>query len=244
MGNNFKSRASELKPRERIESLGPATSLSAEDLLAIILKTGASGCDVAELSRRLLDAFDGIEELVRTDYNSLKAVVSLYNKRNTTRKILGLGRVKMLELTAAFELARRGYGIKTNLNLPIESSDDAANIFRKNIKNDTRQESFWVLPLDGKKRPLSEPQSVAVGAANVVSIYPREVFSCAIKWNACAVIVAHNHPGGFSKPSRVDLDTTETLRSVFANAGIEMLCHYVVAEGEVACITPKDNNCR
>jgi DNA repair protein RadC len=228
MGNNFKSRASELKPRERIESLGSATSLSAEDLLAIILKTGASGCDVAELSRRLLDAFDGIEELVRTDYNSLKAVVSLYNKRNTTRKILGLGRVKMLELTAAFELARRGYGIKTNLNLPIESSDDAANIFRKNIKNDTRQESFWVLPLDGKKRPLSEPQSVAVGAANVVSIYPREVFSCAIKWNACAVIVAHNHPSGNIEPSKEDGALTQRLCEAGKVIGIPVVDHIII----------------
>jgi DNA repair protein RadC len=109
MRNDFKSRANGLKPRERIESLGSAVSASAEELLAIILKTGAAGCDVMELSRRLIDAFGGIEELVRTDLNSLKAAVTDYNKRNPSRKILGLGRVKILELTAAFELARRGY---------------------------------------------------------------------------------------------------------------------------------------
>jgi DNA repair protein RadC len=95
MGNDFKSRANGLKPRERIESLGSAASASAEELLAIILKTGAAGCDVMELSRRLIDAFGGIEELVRTDLNSLKAVVTDYNKRNPSRKIFATSKTKL-----------------------------------------------------------------------------------------------------------------------------------------------------
>lgn len=232
MGNDFKARASELKPRERIESLGSAASARAEDLLAIILKTGASGCDVMELARRLIDAFGGIEELVRTDLNSLKNVVLQYNKRNPSRRILGLGRVKMLELTAAFELARRGYGIQRNLNIPIISSEDATNIFRREVKSDTRQEHFLVLPLDGKKRPLSEPQTVAVGTANVVSIHPREVFSCAIKWNACAVIVAHNHPSGNIEPSKEDVVLTQRLNEAGSVIGIPLIDHIIVGASD------------
>ena len=107
MANDFKSRTTELKPRERIETAGSASVASAVELLAIILKTGAAGCDVMELSRRLIDAFGGVEELVKTDLNTLKNGVREYNRRNPERKILGLGRVKMLELAAAFELARR-----------------------------------------------------------------------------------------------------------------------------------------
>ena len=61
MANDFKSRTTELKPRERIETAGSASVASAVELLAIILKTGAAGCDVMELSRRLIDAFGGVE---------------------------------------------------------------------------------------------------------------------------------------------------------------------------------------
>jgi DNA repair protein RadC len=231
MGNDFKSRANGLKPRERIESLGSATSASAEELLAIILKTGAAGCDVMELSRRLIDAFGGIEELVRTDLNSLKAVVTDYNKRNPSRKISGLGRVKILELTAAFELARRGYGIKRNLNEPIVSVSVAAELFASVVRNDAEQECFLVLPLDGKKRPLAEPLIVALGTSNVVSIHPRDVFSVAVKWNASAVIVAHNHPSGNISPSRKDRELTNRLHEASNIIGIPLLDHIILGAG-------------
>jgi len=65
MGNDFKKRAVESKPRERIEEAGTATVASAAELLAVIIKTGTAGCDVMELSRRLIDAFgsaDGVCE--------------------------------------------------------------------------------------------------------------------------------------------------------------------------------------
>jgi DNA repair protein RadC len=228
MGNDFKSRANGLKPRERIESLGSATSASAEELLAIILKTGAAGCDVMELSRRLIDAFGGIEELVRTDLNSLKAVVTDYNKRNPSRKISGLGRVKILELTAAFELARRGYGIKRNLNEPIVSVSVAAELFASVVRNDAEQECFLVLPLDGKKRPLAEPLIVALGTSNVVSIHPRDVFSVAVKWNASAVIVAHNHPSGNIEPSKEDMSLTQKLCEAGKVIGIPLVDHIII----------------
>jgi DNA repair protein RadC len=228
MRNDFKSRANGLKPRERIESLGSAASASAEELLAIILKTGAAGCDVMELSRRLIDAFGGIEELVRTDLNSLKAVVTDYNKRNPSRKILGLGRVKILELTAAFELARRGYGIKRNLNEPIVSVSVAAELFASVVRNDAEQECFLVLPLDGKKRPLAEPLIVALGTSNVVSIHPRDVFSVAVKWNASAVIVAHNHPSGNIEPSKEDMSLTQKLCEAGKVIGIPLVDHIII----------------
>ena len=68
MGNNFKARAVESKPRERIEQAGTASVASGAELLAVILKTGTAGCDVMELSRRLIDAFGGVETLVKTDF--------------------------------------------------------------------------------------------------------------------------------------------------------------------------------
>jgi DNA repair protein RadC len=181
-----------------------------------------------ELSRRLIDAFGGIEELVRTDLNSLKAVVTDYNKRNPSRKILGLGRVKILELTAAFELARRGYGIKRNLNEPIVSVSVAAELFASVVRNDAEQECFLVLPLDGKKRPLAEPLIVALGTSNVVSIHPRDVFSVAVKWNASAVIVAHNHPSGNIEPSKEDMSLTQKLCEAGKVIGIPLVDHIII----------------
>ena len=151
MGNNFKARAVELKPRERIEQAGTASVASGAELLAVILKTGTAGCDVMELSRRLIDAFGGVETLVKTDLNTLKSGIAAHNLRCPERKILGLGRVKILELTAAFELARRGYAARQTHVSAVASSADAAGLFRRMLSAGERQEKFWALPLDAKR---------------------------------------------------------------------------------------------
>lgn len=228
MPNDFKSRALELKPRERIEAAGSASVASAVELLAIILKTGAAGCDVMELSRRLIDAFGGAEELVKTDLNTLRSGVSQYNKKHPARRITGLGRVKMLELAAAFELARRGYSGKKDPKKPIRSSEDAANVFRAVLKADSEKETFWALPLDSKKRPLSDAQVISIGTANGVGVHPRDVFAIAVRWNATSIVVAHNHPSGSPLPSKYDDDLTNGLHSAGKMMGIPLVDHIIL----------------
>ena len=228
MANNFKERVAELKPRERIETAGSASVASAVELLAVILKTGAAGCDVMALSRRLIDAFGGVEELVRTDLNTLKSGVARYNKANPDRKVLGLGRVKMLELAAAFELARRGYARKKNLKKPIRSSADAVEVFRGVMKIDTEREMFLALPLDSKKRPLADAQVISIGTANGVSVHPRDVFATAVRWNASAIVVAHNHPSGDASPSNRDDELTRGFDVAGKMMGIPLVDHIIL----------------
>lgn len=228
MANNFKERVLELKPRERIETAGSASVASAVELLAVILKTGAAGCDVMELSRRLIDAFGGVEELVKTDLNTLKSGVARYNKANPERKVLGLGRVKMLELAAAFELARRGYAGKKNPKKPIRSSAGAVEVFRVAMKIDAEREMFWALPLDSKKRPLADAQVISIGTANGVSVHPRDVFAAAVRWNASAIVVAHNHPSGDAFPSKRDDELTRGLGEAGKMMGIPLVDHIIL----------------
>ena len=102
----FKELGEGVKPRERMEMLGGARGMRPDELLAILLKTGACGCDVGELSRRLITAFSSLGELVRSDWKTLMMRVSTYNKVHAERRILGLGKVKCMELAAAFELVR------------------------------------------------------------------------------------------------------------------------------------------
>lgn len=228
MTNGFKNLVAELKPREKIERMGSASSASAAELLAIILKTGTAGCDVMELSRRLIDAFGGVEALVRTDYNSLKSGVAEYNRNNPQRKILGFGRVKLLELTAAFELARRGYASRKDVKKPILSSEDAAAAFRAVLATDSQRETFWALPLDAKKRPLADAQVVSLGTANGVAFHPRDVFAMAVKWNATGIVVAHNHPSGSPAPSKRDDALTQGLYEAGKVMGIPLLDHIIL----------------
>lgn len=228
MANNFKSRAVELKPRERIEEAGSASVASGAELLAIILKTGTAGCDVMELARRLIDAFGSVEALVRSDLNTLKSGIVAYNDKNPDRKIVGLGRVKLLELAAAFELARRGYATKKEPVRAVNTSAEAAAVFQATMRVDEEKEKFWVLPLDARHRPLSEPQVIALGTVNGVNVHPRDVFSVAVRWNAHSVVVAHNHPSGSTLPSKRDNELTWGLYGAGKMMGIPLVDHLIL----------------
>lgn len=230
MGNDFKKRSIELKPRERIEKAGSASVASAAELLAVIIKTGTAGCDVMELSRRLIDAFGSVEALVKTDFNTLKSGIKSYNAVNPSRAIIGLGRVKILQLAAAFELARRGYAARHDPKTSVDSSLDAAAIFRAALGENEEKEKFMILPLDLKRRPLSEPQIISIGTLNGVSVHPRDVFSIAVRWNAHSVVVAHNHPSGSVLPSKHDESLTWGLFGAGQMMGIALVDHIIITE--------------
>lgn len=230
MGNDFKKRAVESKPRERIEKAGTASIASAAELLAVIIKTGTAGCDVMELSRRLIDAFGSADALVKTDLNTLRSRIKTYNVENPNRRITGLGRVKTLQLAAAFELARRGYAARVTTAKTIASSADAAALFRAEMGENAEKEKFWALPLDAKRRPLSEPQTIAIGTLNGVNVHPRDVFSIAVRWNAHSIVVAHNHPSGSSLPSKRDVDLTWGLYGAGKMMGIPLADHIIITE--------------
>ena len=105
--NNFDKRGGELLPRELMERAADPALVPDEALVAVLLKTGAHGLNVIELSRRLIEAFGSMKSLVSADWRALEARIKDWNKTHPDRPIKGLGHVKCLELSAAFEMGRR-----------------------------------------------------------------------------------------------------------------------------------------
>ena len=61
------------------------------------------------------------------------------------------------------------------------------------------------------------------GTLTASSVYPREVVHAALNHHAAAVIFAHNHPSGDSKPSQDDIAITRQL--VFAGRVMGIMVH-------------------
>jgi uncharacterized protein YciI len=61
------------------------------------------------------------------------------------------------------------------------------------------------------------------------SVYPREVVKAALKHNAAAVILAHNHPSGIAEPSRADELLTQALKQALGLIDCRVLDHVIVA---------------
>jgi len=106
----------------------------------------------------------------------------------------------------------------------------AAAIFRTALGENAEKEKFMALPLDPKRRPLSEPQTIAVGTLNGVNVHPRDVFSIAVRWNAHSIVVAHNHPSGGLEPSKRDLDLTWCLHDAGRMMGIPLVDHIILTD--------------
>lgn len=99
-------------------------------------------------------------------------------------------------------------------------------------------EIFLVLFLDAQHR-LIVAEELFRGTLTQTSVYPREVVKAALKHNAAAVILAHNHPSGVAEPSQSDESLTLSLKQTLALIDVRVLDHFVVAGSSIVSFAEK-----
>ena len=70
------------------------------------------------------------------------------------------------------------------------------------------------------------------GNSSEVLVNLRQLATLAIKHNASAVVLAHNHPSGILEASFEDIKFTQKVKDVLSTLGIMLLDHIVVSDGE------------
>ena len=202
------------RPRELALESG-VENVPDEVLVAILLRAGIRGQSVIDLARQILDRHQGsLDRLSNASHDELC-------------ETKGIGRVKALELQAAFELGRRASKKETPL-LPLIREPSQVLALLADTTAHLEQEVIWVLPLDQKYRLRRAPVEITKGILNASLSHPREVFREAIRMAAAAVIVAHNHPSGDPTPSAEDLQTTRQLVETGKIVGIQVLDHLII----------------
>lgn len=106
------------------------------------------------------------------------------------------------------------------VRMPADAYEALKKYWRK------RKEHFLVCTLDGA-HVIHSIRIATIGTVNRSIVHPREVFIEAIKDNAAAVIVAHNHPSGNTEPSLEDREVTRRLKDAGNIIGIPVLDHLV-----------------
>lgn len=89
-------------------------------------------------------------------------------------------------------------------------------------------ESFTVLYLNAQHR-LIAAEELFRGTLTQATVYQREVVRGALRRNAAAVIVSHNHPSGCLEPSRADEHLTASLKSALLLVDVLVLDHIITA---------------
>ena len=89
-------------------------------------------------------------------------------------------------------------------------------------------EVFAVLFLDTQHR-LIDYAEMFRGTIDSAEVHPREVVKAAMRHNAAAVIISHNHPSGNPEPSIADKVLTQRLKEALALVDVRTLDHIIVA---------------
>ena len=201
------------RPRERLVNYGVET-LSNEELLAIVLKTGTKDVSVKELASNILIKIGGIKNFGNINYQML-------------RTIPGIGEAKACSLLAIGEISRRLIQPRNSIhNVVIKSANIAFEYF-KSVFQDKKQEYFYCIYLDNKKKIL-ETKLLFIGTLNQSIVHPREVFKEAYLLSASAIICVHNHPSGNVNPSREDIELTKRIGEIGVLMGIKLVDHLII----------------
>ncbi len=201
------------RPRERLVIYG-SESLSNEELLMIILKTGTKKYSVKEVSLNLLKSCNGI--------NNLKDMTL-----NTLTSIEGIGRVKAIEILAIIELAKRMNEEESIKNMINCINPKTIITYFNYLFKDKKQEEFYVLYLDNKKKYIDKKR-LFIGSINSSIAHPREIFKHAYLLSASYIICIHNHPSGDATPSKEDIIITKNLKTISDIHAIYLIDHIII----------------
>lgn len=203
----------EERPREKLLARGSA-ALSDAELLAIFLRTGVPGLTAVDLARKLLREFGSLQALLSADQQDFTAGH-------------GLGIAKYVQLQAILEMARR-HAREEIHNQDVLGNPTATRNYLSLRMARTEHEVFACVFLDNRNRVI-EFEELFRGTIDSAAVYPREVVKTALRYNAAAVILAHNHPSGIADPSPADRDITQRLVDALALVEIRVLGHIILA---------------
>ena len=204
------------RPRERMIESG-ASSLSNEELLAILLRTGRKDLSVIELAKNVLYHLESLEDLKRI------TVLELL-------QINGIKEAKATTIVAAIELGKRLSNLQRNPKVSIKSGYDVYHLLSADLTH-LEQEHFICLYLNTKSE-LIKKETIFIGTINQTLIHPREIYKNAIKLSASAILFVHNHPSGDSNPSKADFQATSSLMESGVIMGIDVIDHIVIGNHE------------
>ena len=193
------------------------TAFTDAEIIELLLTFGTPRSDCKEVARTAL-----------AELGSLPAVLDAPARRLS--KIKGVGAKNVFALHFIQGVARRYLQQRLAGKKYITSSADVAD-YLVHLLRSLKREAFVVVYLDAS-HGIIDTEVLSEGTVTVNTVYPREVVSAALKRNAAAIVIAHNHPSGSLKPSPQDEQLTRTLHIICSFMHIRLLDHLIIGDGE------------
>jgi DNA repair protein RadC len=183
------------------------------EVIELLLTLGTPRKDCKPAAKAALNRFKSLQGVFEASKEELCRVEGIGPKN-----VFG---IKLIKAVAQRYLEKKLLGKEA-----IHNSRNLINYLNSYIR-DRNRESFVMILLDAKNRVLAT-QTLSEGTLTASSVYPREIVRTALEHHAAAVIFAHNHPSGDTKPSHEDISITRQLVFACKVMGIQVHEHLII----------------
>ncbi len=187
------------------------------EVLELMLFYAVPRKDTNEIAHRLLNTFGSIPAIFDAPINLLKEVEGIGESVAIFVKLIP-------ELTRLY--SERKFST-VNHSMELKSLCDKLSL--KFIGRTI--EAVAVMLFDAKGKIIYDG-IVNKGSVNAVEMYSRKIIELVVLYNACSIILAHNHPSGVAVPSQADVESTRHLSRVLRNMRVTLLDHIIVADDD------------
>jgi DNA repair protein RadC len=198
--------------RERLLAYGSETLLT-EELLALVLRTGAAGENGYDQASKLLASYGGLGGLLQAECRELT-------------QVHGLSETRSALLKAVLELGRRLNKPPAEKRYQIVTPADAANLVMPDMAF-LDYEQLRVIVLDTRNQVIDNVP-LYKGTINSSVLRAAEIFRLAIVRKGTAIIICHSHPSGNPSPSSEDLEVSKQLVEAGKVLDVDDLDHLII----------------
>lgn len=173
--------------------------------------------DTNPIAHRLIDAFGSLSGVFDATPEELV-------------KVSGVGESTAILISMIPQMARKYLEDKADaVNVVGGCGDIGAYLLPKFVGR--TNEALMMVSIDNKNKVIS-CSVVAEGTVDSAKVSRRKVMEEAMKVKATRVILAHNHPRGVAVPSAEDVAMTREIGRLFAQVGIELVDHIIIADDD------------
>ena len=173
--------------------------------------------DTNPTAHKLLDRFDSLYGVFSASVEEL-------------REVDGVGDNTAVFIKFLSELFKKIQKNKNDDSIQIVSPEIAAEVLIPEFKFETA-EKLMLLCLDSNRR-IIKCCEISRGVVNTVDLNQRLIAETALKFKSSSVILAHNHPGGNTNPSKEDISSTGIVAKALNIVGIQLADHIIVSDDE------------
>lgn len=212
-------------PDEKAGNYG-ISALSNAELLAVILRSGTKDASIMHTCYLLLQNLHGL--------------TGLLNPENLLHSdIPGIGKVKLLQLSAVAELSKRLSEEKSAYRLNCGDPESVYSYYKDRFRY-LLQEEVRILLLDTQMKRIRDVL-VNRGTLNRSLISPKDIFRLAVSAGAAAFVLMHNHPSGDPFPSKEDIRITKKIRELGDMMELPMVDHIIFGQDSYYSFSENEN---